>query len=102
MKPEKLRQHGRTPFPAAVRLCWDDGRGNLYEVRGKGIDRSPSGLRLEVSEPVPAKAVVLVHAGGYGAVGSAWVRHCARRGARFTVGLEFTQAVRWKDDPGAL
>lgn len=101
MKTEKLRRHGRTPFPEPVRLNWDDGQGRLYEVRGKGIDRSPSGLRLEVKDPVPAKAIVLVHAGSHGAVGSAYVRHCARRGVRYMVGLEFTQDVRWKDDPGS-
>jgi len=102
MRTEKLRRHDRTQLPKAVRLSWEDRIGRLLEVRGKGIDRSPGGPRVEVSEPVPVGTFVHVQAGQHERVGSGYVRHCVRKGVRHVVGAEFTQAVHWKDDPGPI
>jgi len=55
---------------------------------------------MEVSEPVPVGTFVHVQAEQHGRVGSGYVRHCVRKGVRYVVGVEFTQAAHWKDDPG--
>jgi hypothetical protein len=99
VKPEKLRRYNRTPLSTAVRLSWEDGKGHLLEVRGKGIDRSPGGLSMEASGSVPVRTLVHVQVEQHGRVGSGYVRHCGRKGVRYHIGVEFTQAAHWKDAP---
>jgi hypothetical protein len=68
-------------------------------VRGKAIDRSKTGLILETTDPIETRTFVQVQVERCGLVGMASVRHCARKGLRYVVGLEFAQDVRWKDEP---
>jgi hypothetical protein len=99
LKPERLRRHGRTAFHEVIRLSWQDRTGLMCTVRGRGIDRSPSGLRAEAAEPIEVGTLVQVQAERFGFIGGAHVRHCARKGSRYVWGLQFTQDIRWKDDP---
>jgi len=99
MKPSNRRRHPRTPFREKVHLSWEDRGGHLCMVRGKAIDRSKTGLILETTDPIETRTFVQVQVESCGLVGMASVRHCARKGLRYVVGLEFAQDVRWKDEP---
>jgi curved DNA-binding protein CbpA len=55
------------------------------------VDISESGARIESSEPIEANAEVFLRVDEYGLVGCAAVRHCARRGAKYVIGLELTE-----------
>jgi hypothetical protein len=85
-----------------VRLSWQDSGGQLRTARTKVIDRSKSGLMLEVSDPIESRTFVQVQTERRGIVGMACVRHCARKGLRYVVGLEFALDVRWKDEPAPV
>jgi len=99
MYPIGRRRNPRTPFQEMVRLSWEDSGGHLCMVRGKAINRSMSGLMIETTDPIEARTFVQVQVERYGLVGMACVRHCARKGLRYLVGLEFARDVRWKDEP---
>ena len=101
MYPIGRRRHPRTPFREMVRLSWEDRGGHLCMVMGKAIDRSKSGLMLETTDPIETSTFVQVQVERYGLVGMACVRHCARKGLRYVVGLEFARDVRWKDEPAS-
>jgi hypothetical protein len=99
MKLVNHRRHPRTPFQEMVRLSWEDSGGHLCMVRAKVIDRSKTGLMLVVSDPIEPRKFVQVQTERCGLVGMACVRHCARKGLRYVVGLEFALDARWKDEP---
>jgi hypothetical protein len=92
------KRHLRIPFHETVRLSWEDRSGHACMVRGKGIDRSKTGLKIETADPIETRTFVQVQAERCGLVGMACVRHCTRKGLRYVVGLEFARDVRWKDE----
>ncbi|MDP2998684.1 MAG: hypothetical protein Q8N47_14450 [Bryobacterales bacterium] len=53
---------------------------------------------LETTEAIETRMFVQVQVERYGLVGMACVRHCAQKGLRYVVGLEFALDVRWKDE----
>ena len=99
MNPVNHRRHPRTPLRELVHLSWQDSGGNMHRARAKVIDRSKSGLMLEVSDLIEPRTFVQVQTERREIVGMACVRHCARKGLRYVVGLEFALDARWKDKP---
>jgi hypothetical protein len=51
-------------------------------------------MRIEVSEPLPARSPVSLQADQIRLVGSATVKHVARTGSKYILGLELSQALR--------
>ncbi len=98
MNPINHRRHPRTPFHELVHLSWEDSGGRLHMARAKAINRSKSGLMIEVSDSIEPRTFVQVQTKRLELVGMACVRHCARKGLRYVVGLEFALDVRWKDE----
>ena len=101
MKPIDHRRHPRIPFREMVRVSWEDRGGHLCMVRGKTIDRSKTGLVLETTDPIEPRTFLQVQVERQGLLGMACVRHCAPKGLRYVVGLEFARDVRWKDEPAS-
>lgn len=51
-------------------------------------------MRLQVTEPIPLRSRVSMRADRINLAGSATVRHVARRGSKYIVGLNLSQALR--------
>src|SRR5689334_8474756 len=89
-----LRRHHRLTQPGAVRLTWQDANGLTRFARGRCLDVSPSGARIETPEPIPLKAYVQFSAEKIPLTTTASVRHVARTAGKYIIGLEFSCPVR--------
>lgn len=77
-------------------VTWTDRTGHPKHVTGKILDCSEHGMCLELPESIQDRTQLFLRAEKEKLVGGASVRYCRRSGARFTVGVEFNQGVRWK------
>jgi hypothetical protein len=77
-----------------VRISWEDARGLRNYGIGKCVDVSEDGLRIEVAEAIPLHSHVSLRAEGINFSGSATVKHVARRGSKFILGLELSHGLR--------
>ena len=85
-----MRRHARLPFEGQMQVSWKDSRGQVQSVRAKCLDLSAEGARLETDTPIPARTSITLHSARYGSMGTASVRHCARHGLKYSIGVEFT------------
>jgi hypothetical protein len=58
-------------------------------IPARGINMSRSGALVEAAEPVGIGSVVSVRVNKLGLMGTASVRHCTVKGAKFRIGLHF-------------
>jgi hypothetical protein len=70
-------------------LTWGDHQGQSRSLQAKALDISDSGVRIEASERIEVQTVLDIWIERYDTSSSAVVLHCARRGSRFVLGLEF-------------
>ncbi len=94
MPRKETRRHVRVPYLGAVRISWEDARGLSNYGLGKCVDVSEDGMRIEVAEAIPLRSSVSLRAEGINFSGSATVKHVARRGSKFVLGLELNYALR--------
>jgi hypothetical protein len=80
-------------------LIWKDRQGLDRFINGSIIDISESGLRVELREALEKQTYVTLKAANLGLHGSASVKSCARKGMKYTVGLEFSGGMKWKPKP---
>jgi hypothetical protein len=92
----ELRRHARAEKSAPIQIVWQDSRGADRFVSGRSVDVSPSGMRAEVSEPIDKQTYVTLQCAALGLQGTASVRTCARKGAKYILGLEFSGGLQWK------
>ncbi len=85
-----LRRYCRVVLPGVVRLSWQDASGNQKFARGRCLDLSASGIRVEVPESIPLRSYVTVKLEGVALTSSASVRHVGRLAGKYWVGLEFS------------
>ncbi len=90
---ERLRRHPRTPYACPVRISWQDSSGAERWARGKCVDISETGLRIELQDEIPIRTSVVLSAESLGISGSAVVKNVSRRGLKHVIGLELTQAA---------
>jgi len=83
------RRKQRQLFDCALEMSWHDAQGASHILAVRAIDLSNTGLRVESAEPVSLGTEVYIRAERYGLTGSTCVRHCATRGAKHVIGLEF-------------
>lgn len=88
-----LRRHTRIEFPGIVRLSWQVN-GQVKFARGRCLDLSESGMRVEVPEAIAVRSYVTVSAEKIKLSANASVRHCGRKGGKFLVGLEFSAPLK--------
>ncbi len=91
-----LRRHARAEKSATIQLVWQDRQGVDRFVNGRSLDVSPSGMRAEVSQPIDKQTYVSLQCAALGLQGTASVRSCTRKGAKYIVGLEFSGGLQWK------
>ena len=96
-----LRRHSRAEKSSPIQLIWKDRSGVDKYVSGRSLDISPSGMRIEISEPIEKQTYVTMQCAGLALQGSASVRSCTRKGVKYVVGLEFSGGLQWKPKPPA-
>jgi hypothetical protein len=87
------RRHKRVPYGAQIRISWED-RGIPYFATARCIDLSEEGMRVEVGQPVSPGTMLMVAAENIKFAGAASVRRVDHHGAKYTLGLQLTQAIR--------
>lgn len=96
MSSKEARRYRRLPYSGTVRLSWEEpGRGQRF-AQGKCVDLSESGVRIEMSMPVPLRATVALNVDRIQVTGAATVKHVVRYGAKYLVGVELTTALTAK------
>lgn len=91
-----LRRHDRVPQGTPVHVVWKNAEGNEEFTTGKTVDVSEAGMRIELLVPVKVGAFVNFRAEKLRLHGSASVRSCVHKGARYLVGLQFSGGLKWK------
>jgi hypothetical protein len=89
------RRHRRMPYAGPIRISWDEPSGPRYAI-GKCIELSESGARVEVPVNIPVRTSIRLNAERIKLAGSASVRHVARHGAKYILGLELSQSMTEK------
>jgi hypothetical protein len=75
---------------------WRDSAGGDKFINVPMRDISECGAGLQIPEPVPVRSFVTLSADKLGIHGQASVRYCSRQGTKYSIGVEFTGAMRWK------
>jgi PilZ domain len=91
-----LRRHARAEKSSPIQIVWQDRGGADRFVTGRSLDISPSGMRVEVSQPIDKQTYVTLQCAALGVQGTASVRTCTRKGAKYILGLEFSGGLQWK------
>jgi hypothetical protein len=77
-----------------IEVSWTEpGKDPLF-ARGRCLDASVDGLRLEFPVALPIRATVTLRMARIDVSGSASVRHVRRTGMKFVIGFEFSQHLR--------
>ena len=85
---ESRRREERRSFDAIVTLSTSAESKDQRFVRGRSIDFSKSGARVQAPEPFNVGDQVYLRADTFGLMGMAKVRYCQKRMAGYIVGLE--------------
>jgi hypothetical protein len=93
MSTPNHRTQIRGKLEGPLRLSWADASLGAVFVRGKCIDACEQGMRILVTDPVPRLCTVSIAIERMGYSGSATVRHVARAGRGYVVGLQFSQPI---------
>ena len=89
-----LRRNKRTPYSGAIEVSWvEPGREPRF-ARGRCLDLSEDGLRLELPVALPLRAVVTLRFERIQLRGTASVRYLRRAGMKFVLGFELSQHLR--------
>jgi hypothetical protein len=83
----------------AITLMWEEKSGAVRRARGRCLDLSPEGMRIETRERVDPGTTVLVASDQFGRMGHATVRYYRREMLNASVGLRFS-TVYGLEDPG--
>ena len=89
---KEARKQARRPIECDVAVSWQDREGAVRFVRARGVDISESGARIEADEPLEVGSYVFARVLEYGVGATARVRHCARRGGKYAIGLDLSGA----------
>jgi len=94
MPKHELRKNERQAFTGLIEVSWTDASGQPMFVRGKCVELSDSGLRMELPVPLPAHITVTLRIASLQLSGPASIRHVRRVGAKYTAGVEMSQRLR--------
>lgn len=91
------RRAVRVRLDIPVLVSWTDSYGTQHHARGRCLNASEIGLRLELAEPINTGAYVIVQAERQKLHTSATVRDVITKGFKYRVGIEFSSTWKWKD-----
>jgi|SRR5580698_42855 PilZ domain len=87
------RRHRRIPYGAPIRISWEEQFVPSFAI-ARCVDLSEEGMRIEVSQAIRPGTRIQIAAEQFKFTGSASVRRQDRRGAKYLLGLQLTQAMR--------
>ena len=87
------RRNRRVPYIGPIQVSWEE-RGERRYARGKCIDVSEGGLKLELPISIAPLTEILLSAERIKISGSARVRHVSRYGSRYLLGVELSYRVK--------
>jgi len=83
------RIYQRLPVNYKFSIYPDDQKAGQRSILARGINMSKSGALVELPEPLSVGTVVYIKTNALGLMGTATVRHCTPKGAKFRIGLHF-------------
>jgi hypothetical protein len=89
---QDMRRHRRKQVEYTLSASWKDEDGVTKFSQTKGVDLSESGVRIESTEPMEIGRCIHIRVDELNLVGTAVVRHCSRRGAKYVIGLELSES----------
>ena len=98
LKRKDLRRSRRYAVEGAMlRVSWLGSTGTLKVVQNaRVLNICEDGMAFELPEPAQLMSRVKLQSDKHKLLGEATVRHCRRVGAKYVVGVEFADALRWK------
>jgi hypothetical protein len=91
MPRHNTRLQERISSNAAVALRWREISGEPRFVRGRIVDYSTTGLRIELYQPIQPLADILVGAPGHNRTASAGtIRYCIPKRTKYVVGVKLS------------
>jgi hypothetical protein len=100
-RPDPRRKEKRQAFDGVVTLSTSSDDSEQKFIRGRAVDFSKSGARIQTPDPLEIGAQVYLRADSFGLMGMAKVRYCQHRLAGYVVGLELENrgaSLRAPDD----
>lgn len=100
-KPDPRRKEERRPFDGIVTLSLSQEGSEHKFIRGRSIDFSKGGARVQTPEPLDVGSQIYFRADSFGLMAVAKVRYCQHRPAGYVIGLEMEKrgaAMRTPDD----
>lgn len=95
MSGKDARRHRRIPYIGSIQISWETS-GQARFAQGRCVDVSEGGLKLEVPVPVPLRTSIIMRSEKIQLSGSATVRHIARYGSKYILGIEMSQKLQEK------
>jgi hypothetical protein len=98
LKRKDLRRSRRyTVDDATLRVSWLALNGTLRVVQqARVLNVSEDGMAFELPEPAQLVTRVKLQSDKHKLLAEAIVRHCRRIGAKYIVGVEFSDGLRWR------
>lgn len=84
------RTDDRRRFQCIAFVSWRTRAGENKLARVEMLDLSMQGAGIVSREPIESQTMVYLQAPGYGPIGNASVRYCARSGLKYRIGLLFS------------
>ena len=79
-----------------IRVSWMGVNGTLRMTpQARVLNISESGIAVEIPEPAQLLSRVKLQADKHRLLGEGTVRHCRRIGAKYIIGVEFVDDLRW-------
>lgn len=75
-------------------LTWAEAGGAQKYVRGRSLDLSASGMRVELPQSIPVRTYVSLNIKSISQGVTASVRHCVASRGKYIVGLEFNCPIK--------
>jgi len=102
LKRKDLRRVRRYAVDGTLRISWLGVTGSLMMLNhARVLNICEDGLAFELPEPALQGSRVKLQSDKHRLLGEASVRHCRREGAKYVIGVEFVDGLRWKapEDP---
>ena len=93
-KAKNRRLFERQPNSSNIAVEWIDGTGKEWNIMGRCIDISVTGLSFETGEPIEAGAMVQFEVPELRLLGNGTVRYATDTGPLFRVAIAFG-AIQW-------
>ena len=103
LKRKDLRKTRRYAVDGTLRVSWLGLNGSLKVAHNaRVLNISEEGMEFELPEPAQLISRVKIQSDKHKLLGEAAVRHCRREGAKYIVGVEFVDGLRWRAPEGEV